>query len=121
MKNRRTETRLGVAGVVLLVAGLSMAPALSHAADLASADLFGSHLMTEQERVEQHERMRNARTDEERHRISAEHHERMKERARERGVALPDKSPMDARGTGKRGGMRDSMGGGMGSGPGGGR
>lgn len=120
MEKSCTEAGAGLAGALLLVAGLTMATAMSHAADPSSADLFGSHMMTEQERVEQRERMRNAQTDEERYRIRAEHHERMKERARERGVTLPDEPPMDGRGAGSRGGMGGGTGGGMGPGPGGG-
>jgi hypothetical protein len=123
MKKSRAETGTGLARIVLFVAGFAVMPALSHAADPTSADLFGSQMMSEQERVEHHERMRNAQTDEERYRIRAEHHERMKERARERGVTLPDEPPMDGRGAGSRGGMGGGMGGGtggMGPGPGGG-
>lgn len=121
MKKNRTEIGARLAGVVLVVAGLTMAPAMLHAADPASSDLFGSQMMTEQERVEQRERMRNARSSEERERIRAEHHERMKVRARERGVTLPDEPPMDGRGAGKGAGMGGGMGGGMGPGGGGGR
>lgn len=120
MKRNRTEIGARLAGVVLVVAGLTMAPAMLHAADPASSDLFGSQMMTEQERVEQRERMRNANSSEERERIRAEHHERMKARARERGVTLPDEPPMDGRGAGKGAGMGGGMGGGMGPGGGGG-
>ena len=119
MKRIRTAKRVGAAGIVLLVAGLSMTPLTSHAADPASADLFGSQMMTEQERVEQRERMRNARTQEERERVRAEHHERMKVRAKERGITLPDEPPMRRDGVGMGGGMGPGTGGGMG--PGGGR
>lgn len=77
--------------------------------------IYGSHMMTQQERIEYRARMRAANTDEERVRIRAEHHERMKERARERGLKIPDEPP--PRGMG--GGMGPGMGGGMG--PGGGR
>lgn len=76
--------------------------------------VFGSQLMTRQERNEYRNRMRTAKTAEEREQIRAEHHERMKVRAKERGVTLPDDPP--ARGMGPGGAM--SPGGGMG--PGGG-
>jgi hypothetical protein len=52
--------------------------------------------------------MRAARTAEERERIRAEHHERMKVHAKERGVTLPDAPPPHGMGPG----------GGMGGGPG---
>ncbi|MBI1423083.1 MAG: hypothetical protein GC149_06430 [Gammaproteobacteria bacterium] len=71
--------------------------------------IYGSQLMTQQERIEYRNRMRTATTAEERLRIRNEHHKLMQERARERGVSLPDMPP--ARG----------MGGGMGPGGGGGR
>lgn len=67
--------------------------------------IFGSQLMSEQERKEHRLQMRSAKSAEERERIRAEHHERMKLRAKERGMALPDDPP-------PRG-----MGGGMGPGP----
>jgi hypothetical protein len=76
--------------------------------------IYGSQLMTSQERSEYGARMRAAKTAEEREQIRKEHHEQMKARAKEKGVALPDEPP--ARGMG--GGM-GSGGGGMGSGGGG--
>ena len=60
--------------------------------------------MTEQERNEYRARMRNATTDAERERIRAEHHALMQDRARERGIQLPDTPPAD-RGMGQGGGM----------------
>jgi hypothetical protein len=70
-------------------------------------DIYGSQLMTQQERSEYRNRMRTATTAEERERIRNEHHAQMKIRAKERGVTIPDQPP--ARG----------MGGGMGPGGGG--
>jgi hypothetical protein len=54
--------------------------------------------------------MRTSKTAEEREQIRNEHHERMKARAKERGMTLPDEPPA-------RGGMM-GPGGGMGSGGG---
>ncbi|OIP18803.1 MAG: hypothetical protein AUK53_00800 [Betaproteobacteria bacterium CG2_30_59_46] len=67
--------------------------------------VYGSQLMTQEERVAYRARMRGAKTPEEREKIRAEHHEQMRARAKERGVTLPDMPP--------------AMGGGMGSGGGG--
>jgi hypothetical protein len=78
-------------------------------------DIYGYQLMTPQERVEFRAKMRAAQTAEERERIRAEHHARMQERAKERGIALPDQPP--ARGGA---GMGGGMGPGSGMGPGGG-
>ena len=78
----------------------------------SQARIYGSQLMTPQERTEYRSRMRAAKTAEERERIRNEHHEQMKVRARERGVTLPDEPPsrgMMAPGGGMGGG---GMGGG---------
>lgn len=81
--------------------------------------IYGSQLMTVQERTEYRARMRAAKTAEAREQIRAEHHKAMQVRAREKGMALPDEPPAHGMGTGPgpAGGMRP--GGGMG--PGGGR
>ena len=82
-------------------------------------DIYGSQLMTAQERNEYRTRMRAAKTLEERERIRKEHHEQMKLRAKERGVTLPDEPPAGrGPGSGTGGGMGP---GGGGMGPGGGR
>lgn len=67
-------------------------------------DIYGYQMMTPQERNAFRAKMRAAKTAEERERIRAEHHERMKERAKERGVTLPDKPRVPA-GKGPGGGM----------------
>ena len=55
--------------------------------------VYGSQLMTPEEQVEHRERMRNAKTIEEREKIRREHHEKMKQRAKELGIELPDEPP----------------------------
>ena len=62
--------------------------------------IFGSQLMTEEERKEHRKQMRRAKSDQERAEIRAQHHERMKARAEERGVSLPDAPPVRGRGYG---------------------
>lgn len=54
------------------------------------APIYGSRLMTEEERMQYRDRMMAAKTPEEREQIRREHHEKMKERAREKGLTLPD-------------------------------
>jgi len=76
--------------------------------------IYGSQLMTQQERNEFRDRMHAAKTEQEREQIRKEHHEKMQLRAKEKGVALPDEPPAPGRG------MRPG-GGGMGPGMGGGR
>lgn len=76
------------------------------------APIFGSQIMSQEERIEHRNRMRSAKTLEEREQIRQEHHQQMLTRAKERGVVLPDEPPM-RRGQGMGGpGMRP--GGGMG-------
>jgi hypothetical protein len=79
--------------------------------------IYGSKLMTQQERNDYRARMRAAKTVKEREQIRKEHHERMKVRAKERGVTLPDEPP--AKGGGMMGPGSGGMGGGMGPGGGG--
>jgi hypothetical protein len=97
----------------LMISALATALSLSAGFALAEEQVYGSQLMTQQERAEQRTKMRAAKTAEEREQIRKEHHERMNERAKERGVTLPDEPP--ARGSGM------GAGGGMGSGGGRGR
>lgn len=53
--------------------------------------VYGWQLMTEQERMEHREKMKSLKTREEREAYRLEHHMRMQERAKEKGVTLPDK------------------------------
>lgn len=63
--------------------------------------MFGRQLMTPEEMAAHRARMRAATTNEERTRIRAEHHQQMLERARERGVTLPEEPPMRGAGPGR--------------------
>ncbi|MDX9709196.1 MAG: hypothetical protein RBT64_06545 [Trichloromonas sp.] len=75
-------------------------------------EVYGSQLMSPEERNAYQTRMRAAENGEERERIRAEHHERMKIRAREQGLSLPDEPPAH----GMHKGMGSGPGGGMGKG-----
>ena len=91
--------------VSVLGAVLSLSVGYAFAAD--QEQIYGSQLMTQQERVEYRAKLREAKTAEEREKIRKEHHKQMKERAKAQGVTLPDEPP--ARGGGMRpggGGMR---------------
>lgn len=79
--------------------------------------VYGSQLMSKQERLEYSKKMREAATEQERETIRAEHHKQMSERATKQGVKLPDAPPTTPGGGGMGGG---GMGGG-GMGGGGGR
>jgi hypothetical protein len=87
-----------------------------------SDQIYGSQLMTKQERIQYRSRLRTAKTAQEREQIRMEHHEQMQARARERGLTLPDMPPAVGGGMGPGGGGGMAPGGGMGGGmgPGGG-
>ncbi|MGD8448959.1 MAG: hypothetical protein PVJ45_05630 [Desulfobacterales bacterium] len=76
--------------------------------------IYGSQLMTQQEREEYRSKMRTAKTAEEREQVRKEHHERMKDRAAERGVTLSEEPPARGRGMGPRGEQMGPRGAGMG-------
>jgi hypothetical protein len=106
--------------LVLEVAWLS-GPGFALAADQESARqsaplqqterIYGSQLMTGQERAEHRSRMLSAASAEEREQIRREHHEKMRLRAEERGMALPDEPPARGRGMGPQAGVARSYGG----------
>ena len=103
-----------------LAAFLFLSAGVTFSAD--QEQIYGSQLMTQLERFEHRERLRNAKTNKERKRIRNEHHERMKERARALGKTLSDDPPkvkgyMDS---GSGTGFGGSVGSGSGSGGGGG-
>ncbi len=99
--------------IVLICALGLMIPGYSLAAD---DQMYGSQLMTQQERQEHREKMQSMKTKEERERYRMEHHKKMQKRAKQQGVTLPDKPP--ASGSRKMDGS--GSGGGWGSGGGGG-
>ncbi|MEX2365959.1 MAG: hypothetical protein WD601_05100 [Pseudohongiellaceae bacterium] len=70
---------------LLLVLSLSAPFALAQ-----DEPIYGQQLMSEQERAEHREQMRNLRTEQERDAFRQEHHERMQQRAEERGITLPE-------------------------------
>ncbi len=83
--------------------------------------IYGSQLMTAEERNEYRKKIRSAKTAKEREQIRNEHHQLMLKRAKQQGVTIPDKPPaMGAhRGMQSEGAMRPR--GGMGPGGGQGR
>jgi hypothetical protein len=71
----------------------------------APENIYGNQLMTQDERLDHRARMSAAKTAAEREHIRQEHHARMKARARERGVTLPDEPPARASGMGGGSGL----------------
>jgi len=102
--------------VSALATALSLSTGFTLAADQAQPQekaqtqkqeqIYGSQLMTQQERTEYRAKMHAAETTEEREQILKEHHELMKERANERGITLPDEPPAIGSGMGSGGGMK---------------
>ena len=62
--------------------------------------VLGKDLMTEQERAEHHASMQAAKTQQERDQLRREQHERMRQRAEEQGLSIPDEPPAKSVGTG---------------------
>lgn len=105
-----------------LSAGLfAQAPATPPAESQAPAQdeiIFGHQLMTETERMEYRTRMRALKTAEERQAFRVEHHKLMQERAKARGMTLPEMPPQRGMGQGPGMGKDKSMGPGRGQGMG---
>ena len=109
--------------LVIALGALLLAPALSVNAQPREPAIYGSQLMTQQERLEYRERLRNTHTQQEREQLRLQHHREMQERARERGVTLPDtprRSTGPGPGAGPGAGPGPGTGGGTGGGMGGG-
>ena len=68
--------------------------------------IYGSQLMSSQERAEYRANMRNMKTQQERNAYRIEHHKRMQQRAQERNATLPDNPPLKGGGMGPGGGHR---------------
>ena len=96
MKTLKTST-----SKLVLLAGLASASALMsigvdvYAQDQAQAQvqIYGSQLMTAAERTEYQSKMRALKTDKERDAFRLDHHDKMKVRAAEKGVTLPNTPP----------------------------
>lgn len=118
----------------MLLVGISLLPFISLAAEKAAtpatpavpavpaADkepIFGSQLMTQEERLQFRTQMQNATSVEEREKIRIQHRELMLERAKAQGVTLSDTPMMMRNGAGKGPGMNNGSSSGSGQGKGG--
>jgi len=102
----------------LIIAGIAASLLMSAHVSIAaeSNQVYGSQLMTKQERVEFHARLRNASSNAERERIRNEHHKKMQKRAEKKGLKIPDKPPTPGGGMGAGKGSADGNGPGRGKG-----
>jgi hypothetical protein len=88
-------------GLLFFNAGIPAAePAVNPADTQAQEPVYGSQLMSPEERAEHRARMRAATTVEEREKIRKEHHALMQERAKKLGITLPDEPPAPGMGAG---------------------
>jgi hypothetical protein len=85
----------------------------TQAQDRLQDPIYGSQLMADAERNEYRLHMRSLKTNQERETYRLEHHKLMQERAREKGVTLPEAPPAAGKGMGAGSG---ATGGGMGAG-----
>ena len=99
-----------------LAIGASLMLSTAMAATTPEPPIYGSQLMTQQERIEFRDKLRTATTQAERDKIRLEHHDQMKARAAAKGITLPDEPPM--RGAGMGPGAGPGMGQGAGTGQG---
>lgn len=114
----KSEEMLRIQALILSAMIAFIAGAFAPDIAVAQDQIYGSQMMTPEERNEYQTRMRNAGSDEEREQIRAEHHERMRERAEKMGVEMPDELPARGMGQGMGQGMGRGQGGGMGMGRG---
>jgi len=97
---------LAMAAAVSMLAAMTAGPALAQdqtrdqTQDRTQDQIYGSQLMTPAERDEYRARFRNLRTEEERNAFRLQHHEQMQERARLKGIQLPDQPPVRRMGPG---------------------
>jgi uncharacterized protein YdbL (DUF1318 family) len=99
---KRTLMMSALATALSLSTGFALAADQAPAQEKTQKQVYGSQLMTQQERTEHHAKMRAAKTTEEREQIRKEHHARMQERAKEQGLTLPDEPPVKGAGMGYR-------------------
>lgn len=88
---------------LLPIGGLMLGLLLASGLATADETIFGSQLMTQQERIDYRNKMRAATSQAERDKLRQEHHDAMVARAKAQGKTLPAEPP--ARGMGPGGGM----------------
>lgn len=104
-----------VAGAILPMSSGAIAQTSAPTQAQSQQRVYGSQLMTVQERNDYRQQMRALKTQQEREQFRSEHHSKMQERAKERGLTLPDAPPPQSKGAGPRAGHAPVMG--AGSGP----
>ena len=106
---------LSIGAALAVLAGPAAAQTAAPSMPMQMQDhdrIYGSELMTQEERNQYQTQMRALQTEEEREAFRIEHHEKMQERARAQGKTLPDE-PLENRGPGMGPGTSPGMGPGM--------
>lgn len=122
-----TQKTMTARAAVIALSLAAMAPLTTMAMAQNTDQVYGSQLMTQQERFEYRQRLQNANTAAARERIRAEHHQRIQERAKGQGIKLPEQPPAQGMhqgsgmGVGQGRSQGPGQGGGMGQGGGRGR
>ena len=128
MKTRKTSlTRPALAAAIsLLGLGMSASAMAQDQTENRASDqvrrqdpIYGNQFMTRQELNEYQTKMRALKTEEERQAYRLEHHQKMQERAKVKGVTLPEAPPVQRPAMGADMGAGAGTGGGMGAGAGG--
>ncbi len=91
---------------------------ISSAMAMEQEPIYGSQLMTQQELQLHRQQMQTAKTPEARARIRQENHQRMRLRAKEKGIDLPENPPKEGGHMNQQNRPGAGMGSGMGSGGG---
>ena len=86
-------TRDRLAGLAIALGFCILIAASGVATAQTQEPVYGRQLMTQEEMRKYQEKMRSATSDQERQQIRVEHHEQMRERARSKGIVLPDEAP----------------------------
>jgi hypothetical protein len=110
------ESKMTKSTLKITLSAIALGLMASTASFAADAPIYGSQLMTNQERIEHRNKMQAAKTAEEREQVRLQHHEQMQLRAKQQGVTLPDTPPAQGGGQGRGMGPGGGMGG-MGPGP----
>lgn len=76
--------------VICMITNVSVAADQVQQQSKAQSQVYGSQLMTREERIEYRTKMRSLKTREERDALQMEHHQNMQERAKAMGKTLPD-------------------------------
>jgi hypothetical protein len=118
MKSQKTFIpRLAVLALLATTSGLWNGAVLAQDQVQTQVQIYGSQLMTATERSEYQTKIRALKTDSERDAFRLEHHEKMKTRALEKGVTLPNSPPAAGAAPKGNSGLSVGPGSGMGKGP----